>query len=157
MRDFNVPPDIVSYNTLINGYARLGNLDRSLEILTRLLDDSLLSNNNSLLPKPNSRTYTSILTALSRKMTVKAAEEAENLLLQMQELHDPPHNLDTRPNVITYNAVMHCWASLWLPSRRSQQLMDQDDSNDEKYDADNNKYQFYGRKAEFVLRSMQGL
>merc|ERR1719491_1085716 len=156
MRDFHVPPDIISYNTIINGYARLGNLNRCLEILTRLLDDSLLSNTDSLLPKPNSRTYTSILTALSRETTAKAAEEAENLLLQMQELHDL-YNLDTRPNVITYNAVMNWWASLSLPSRRSKQLMDRDDCNEENYGPDNNKQQFYGHKAEFVLRSMKGL
>merc|ERR1712161_168033 len=32
-----------------------------------------------------------------------------------------------------------------------------DDCNEENYGPDNNKQQFYGRKAEFVLRSMKGL
>jgi pentatricopeptide repeat protein len=159
-----VAPDIVSYNTIINGYARLGNLNRSLELLTRLLDGSLISNTNNnslLLPKPNSRTFTSILTALSREKTAKAAEEAETLLLQMQELYDSPYNLDTRPNIITYNAVMNCWASLSFPSRQRQrshqQRVEQDDRNDRNNANSNNDCHHYGSKAESVLRSIQGL
>ena len=142
-------PDIVSYNTIINGYARLGNLNRSLELLTRLLDDSLISdynNNSSLLPKPNSITFTSILTALSREKTVKAAEEAEKLLLQMQELTDSPYNLDTRPNIVTYNAIMNCWASL-----------EQENRNNKNNHSNNKDYHHYGRRAEFILRSIQEL
>ena len=117
MQEHNVVPDTVSYNTIIHGHAQLGNLDRALELLTRLLDDALTNSRTAdhstqLYPRPNVRTFTNILVALSKEKTVKAAEEAERLLLRMQELHDPPYNLDTRPNTITYNAVMNCWASL---------------------------------------------
>merc|ERR1712087_971910 len=108
----NLIPDIVSYNTIIHGYARLGNLNRALELFTRLLEGSLSKTNSSslfssedqksLLPEPNSRTFTSILIALSKKKTIESAKEAETLLLKMQELHDPPYNLDTRPTRITY-------------------------------------------------------
>ena len=145
IRDCNVRPDIISYNTIINGYSKLGNLSRSLEILAGLLNDDLpLHETDDILPKPNSRTFTSILTALSKEKTVEAAEEAENILLQMQELHDSPHNLDTRPNIITYNAVMKCWASVSFSSchsKKSKQL----------------RNNIYGRKAEFILKSMHGL
>ena len=41
MQEHNVVPDTVSYNTIIHGHAQLGNLDRALELLTRLLDDAL--------------------------------------------------------------------------------------------------------------------
>jgi len=157
MQEHNVVPDTVSYNTIIHGHARLGNLDRALELLTRLLDDALGNSqtkdrSRQLYPKPNVRTFTNILIALSQEKTVKAAEEAERLLLRMQELNDPPYNLDTRPNTITYNAVMNCWASLSLPSSRRQRKRQQQNTKDN----DNEHHQF-GRKAEFVLRSMQAL
>ena len=157
MQEHNVIPDAVSYNTIIHGHARLGNLDRALELLTRLLDDALTNssttdNTQQLYPKPNVRTFTNILVALSKEKTVKAAEEAERLLLRMQELNDPPYNLDTRPNNVTYNAVMNCWASLSLPSSRRRKKR----QNQKAKDDDTQHYEF-GRKAEFVLRSMQGL
>ena len=158
MQEHNVVPDTVSYNTIIHGHARLGNLDRALELLTRLLDDALTNSQNtdrsrhqgSLYPKPNVRTFTNILIALSQEKTVKAAEEAEHLLVRMQELNDPPYNLDTRPNTITYNAVMNCWATLSLPSSRRQRKNQQQSTND-------NEHHRFGHKADFVLRSMQGL
>jgi len=188
MRDDNVVPDTVSYNTIIHGHAQLGNLDRALELLTRLLEDSL--SNSSLersassteqqqhrrsscyYPKPNVRTFTNILVALSKEKTIKAAEEAENLLLRMQELNDAPYNLDTRPNNVTYNAVMNCWASLSLPSSRrarkhndsrqfqeqhQQQQQQETNGGDSGCNDNNNDHHRFGRKAEFVLRSMQGL
>ena len=157
MQEQNVVPDTVSYNTIIHGHAQLGNLDRALELLTRLLDDALTNSgtkdhSTQLYPRPNVRTFTNILVALSKEKTVKAAEEAERLLLRMQELNDPPYNLDTRPNTITYNAVMNCWASLSLPSsRRQRKRQNQNGKNN------SNEHHQFGRKAEFVLRSMQGL
>ena len=160
MQEHNMVPDTVSYNTIIHGHAQLGNLGRALELLTRLLDDALTNSHivdaskhqRSLYPKPNVRTFTNILIALSKEKTVKAAEEAERLLLRMQELNDPPYNLDTRPNNITYNAVMNCWASLSLPSSRQKRTRYHQSGN-----VNDNQHHRFGRKAEFVLRSMQGL
>jgi pentatricopeptide repeat protein len=51
------------------------------------------------------------LTALSKERTLESAKQAEQLLFQMQELHDS-HGLDTRPNTFAYNTVLNCWASL---------------------------------------------
>jgi len=165
-------PDIVSYNTIIHGYARLGNLERALELLTRLLEDSLSGQQQpTRYPKPNVRTFTSILIALSKEHTINAAEEAERLLLQMQELSDAPYNLSTRPNTVTYNAVMNCWASLSFPSsirerRHKKQYMHQMKNGTSRsktkgnviaIDEKENEHHRFGRKAEFVLRSMQGL
>lgn len=145
MQQHNVVPDIVSYNTIIHGHAQLGQFDRAQELLRRILEDVLTNSHatNKLYPKPNTRTFTSILFILSKEKTIKAAEDAEGLLLRMQALSQPPYNLDTRPNFITYNAVMNCWASLSLPSAQKSRKR-----HAKKYN---------GRKAEFILRSMQGL
>ena len=170
MREHNVVPDVVSYNTIIHGHAQLGNLDRALELLTRLLEDNVSNfeatnkskQRRSLYPKPNVRTFTNIIVALSKEKTVKAAEEAEGLLLRMQELNEPPFNWDTRPNIVTCNALMNCWASLSLPSLQRRRKREIQKTNDEagskmmNFKNDNDHHRF-GRKAEFVLRSMQGL
>lgn len=169
-----VIPDIVSYNTVIHGYAKLGNLDRALELLTRLLEDSLVSDEQQprKYPKPNVRTFTSVLVALSKEHTIEAAQQAERLLLQMQELNDSPYNLKTRPNNNTYNAVMNCWASLSLPSSIRERQHKQHQPKTRKNGSpdshakvngiaadweNDNKHHRFGRKAEFVLRSIQGL
>eukprot|EP00536_Pseudo-nitzschia_multiseries_P012335 jgi/Psemu1/326771/estExt_fgenesh1_pg.C_4660016 len=172
LQKHQVIPDIVSYNTIIHGYARLGNLERALELLTRLLEVSLTGEQQPRrYPKPNVRTFTSILIALSKEHSINAAEEAERLLLQMQELNDAPYNLNTRPNTVTYNAVMNCWASLSFPSsirerRQKQQHKHQTAKGNAKIkrkangiavDQNENGHHRFGRKAEFVLRSMQGL
>jgi pentatricopeptide repeat protein len=49
-----------------------------------------------------------MLTALSKDKTIQSAERAEQLLLHMQELYESGQ-WQTRPNIITYNAVLNCW------------------------------------------------
>lgn len=107
MIQMGLSPDIVSYNTVIQTHARAGNADRPQELLELLLSSSP----SEKLPKPNTRTFTSVVTALSRLKKLEAAELAQLLLIKMQELHDD-QGLDTLPNIITYNAVLSCWASL---------------------------------------------
>ena len=78
--EIGVTPDMISYNTLIHGYAMHNEMPRALAILDGLLSTSSLS--------PNIRSFTSILTALSRMKTLESAKQAEEFLFQMQELHD---------------------------------------------------------------------
>mmetsp|Transcript_10459 Transcript_10459/g.25262 ORF Transcript_10459/g.25262 Transcript_10459/m.25262 type:complete len:171 (-) Transcript_10459:193-705(-) len=80
----------------------------------------------------------------------------------MQEFNEQPYNWDTRPNIVTYNALMNCWASLSLPSskrRRKRKIQKpNDETGSEMTHFDNvDDHHRFGRKAEFVLRSMQGL
>ena len=171
MREQNTVPDIVSFNTIIHGHAQLGNLDRALELLTRLLEDSTtniqavgktkqqkrVKQQKRAYPTPNVRTFTNIIFALSKKKTIEAVDDAERLLLQMQELNEPPYNFDTRPNNVTYNAVMNCWASLSLPptrKERTEQSQKGNTNNDNDFKFEHHRF---GRQAEFILQSMQGL
>jgi pentatricopeptide repeat protein len=134
--DLGVHPDTVSFNAVVHAHANSGDSQRALELLQGMLRDHLqhcssndsegtkeaeknfLSNDvgvNSLsvrLPRPNARTFTAILAALARECTIEAAEEAEELLLQMKDLSEEPYNLDTRPGIISYNAVLNCWCSV---------------------------------------------
>lgn len=104
MTHWGVPPDIISYNTVIQAFARKGDAKQAEKLLGYLLSPSSKI-------QPNVRTFTATLTALSKQKTVQAAERAETLLLKMQELHEE-HNMDTCPDLFTYNAILSCWALL---------------------------------------------
>jgi pentatricopeptide repeat protein len=110
LKKMSVAPDIVSYNTVLQAYARAGDADSCLEILKQLMQDN--NTHNDI--RPNTRTFTAVLAALSRSGSPTAAEQSEALLIRMQDLHDSSEEYDTKPNTISYNAVLNCWA------RRSQ-------------------------------------
>lgn len=104
LKKMSVTPDVVSYNTVLQAYARAGDADSCLEILKKLMED----NTNDILP--NTRTFTAVLAALSRSGSPTAAEQSEALLIKMQDLDDASEEYDTKPNTISYNAVLNCWA-----------------------------------------------
>lgn len=98
-----VQPDIVSYNTVIGCHARLGNVTEATAWLSKL------SASGSTFPAPNTRTLTSVITALSKVGSVKSAQKADSWFLQMQDWHSE-RDWDCAPNVITLNALLTCWA-----------------------------------------------
>lgn len=104
MPHWGVAPDTVSYNTVMQAYARNGDAKQAEELL-----GYLLSPKSEI--QPNFRTFTATLTALSKQKTFQAAKRAETLFLKMQELHEK-HNMDTRPDIFSYNALLSCWALL---------------------------------------------
>jgi pentatricopeptide repeat protein len=112
-QDWRIQPDIVSYNTLIQGHCNSNDLDKAIEILKFLLDSSVVSGSlpSARVSLPNVRTFTPILSCLARQRTLHSARQAEELVLQMQDLHDS-RNLDTMPTSFTYNVLLNCWASL---------------------------------------------
>ena len=105
---WNIAPDIISYNTLIACHAKLGNLQDCTTWLSRLAQPPS-SSSSTLLPTPNARTVTAVITALSKQGTPQAAEQAEAWFLQMQEWH-ADHGWDCAPSVVTLNALLTCWA-----------------------------------------------
>jgi pentatricopeptide repeat protein len=108
-----IQPDIVSYNTLIQGFCSFNDLKNAMVILKVMLDSSVNSSSlsSSQVPLPNFRTFTIILSCLAKQKTLRSARLAEELVIQMQHLHDS-RNLDTRPTEVTYNVLLNCWASL---------------------------------------------
>jgi pentatricopeptide repeat protein len=149
--DIGVQPDNVSLNSLIHGHVHCGDSQRALDLLHMMLRDNLqdfglyssddtesinignlkatlfgidskIELSSIRLPRPNTRTFTAILSALAREGTTEAAKEAEDLLMQMQELNKEPYNFDTCPSVISYNAVLNCWCSVDKAWNKTKQI-----------------------------------
>jgi pentatricopeptide repeat protein len=122
-QDLHIQPDIVSYNTVIQGFCNSKQMDKAIEILKVMLDSSVISGSlsSARVPLPNVRTFTTILSCLAKQRTLHTARQAEELVFQMQDLHDS-RNLDTMPTEFTYNVLLNCWASLSKidPKRTSQ-------------------------------------
>lgn len=99
-------PDIISYSTVINAYASVGNADQAERILKEMYS---AYNHNNTNVKPNTQTVTAVLFAWSRSKNPDAPERAEAILKHMHDLGSE-HNLYLQPDIMAYNAVLHCWA-----------------------------------------------
>lgn len=105
MLQWDMSPDIVSYNTIIACYGKLGNVDACTAWLSKMAQPE------SPFPSPNTRTVTAVITALSKRGTKDAAEQAEAWFMHMQEWH-ADWGWDCSPNQVTLNALLGCWARI---------------------------------------------
>jgi pentatricopeptide repeat protein len=105
MLHWDMAPDIVSYNTVIACYGKLGNVPACTAWLSKMAQPE------SPFPTPNTRTVTAVITALSKRGTEEAAEEAEAWFMHMQEWHSE-WGWDCSPNQVTLNALLGCWARI---------------------------------------------
>ncbi|GKY98342.1 hypothetical protein MPSEU_000791800 [Mayamaea pseudoterrestris] len=105
-------PDIeltsVVADTVMNAWAQQGTWEgalRALELLKRL---DLIGKNSS--SRPSIHSYATVLHGLATcRGGREAAETAEELLYRLldRQRHDP----SLKPDVIVFNAAMHCWAN----------------------------------------------
>jgi pentatricopeptide repeat protein len=115
-----IHPDTVTYTTIMNIYAKLGNPDGANEILQQMKQDYNFGKGNKD-AKPNIRTYNTLLNAWSSKKKKKndnndndnnssnSPKEAEIVLKEIIELHSKGI-LETGPDIVTYNTVLNCWS-----------------------------------------------
>jgi len=105
-RDRITDPDVVSYNTVINAYARQGQLDRAEEWACLLV--SSFADHPVESRRPQQATFTVLLAAWRRSRHPDAAERAEKILRQMHELCDKGV-LVGRPELKSYQTVLDTW------------------------------------------------
>eukprot|EP00536_Pseudo-nitzschia_multiseries_P003148 jgi/Psemu1/185238/e_gw1.47.54.1 len=99
-------PDAVSYNTVINAFARQGRLDEAEEWACKLVASFLEHPVESR--RPQQATFTVLLAAWRRSRHPNAAERAEKVLAQMNELCDNDILL-SKPNAKSYQTVLDAW------------------------------------------------
>ncbi|RHN44772.1 putative pentatricopeptide [Medicago truncatula] len=89
-------PDIITYNTLIDGYCRFVGIDAAYNILNRMKEAGI---------NPDVVSYNSLSSGAVRKC----------LLQKSLDLFDEMLQSGIRPDVWSYNILMHCYFRLGKP------------------------------------------
>lgn len=100
-------PNAMTYSTVIKIYGRSGSPEKAEAVLRRMYQAYHDGNENAA---PNTRSFASVLQAWARSGSVSTFERALAILSWMKNLHNDGVLNDVRPNVIIYNAVLHCIA-----------------------------------------------
>lgn len=107
-----VRPNRLSYNTVINAWAKSGMEESAMRaegILLRMIK-SFKSETFATIT-PDSVTFASVLNALAKSKTVRfKAEKCSSILKAMIELHEDDGSYDTRPNIICFNTALNACA-----------------------------------------------
>jgi pentatricopeptide repeat protein len=90
-------PDTVIYTTLLNFYAKHGNVEKALALVREMQSDFDTGKNKNC--RPNMRTYATVLNALQKSNVSNAADQAEQIF-----------NSISSPNTIVYNTLLNIYA-----------------------------------------------
>ena len=90
-------PNVISYSTVMNGWAQKGNYERASEILRLMYDDYMNGNVNA---KPDIVAYNTILTAYLRSKEKTAWSRAAALVAHMKKISNEGV-LDIHPDVFS--------------------------------------------------------
>lgn len=106
-----------NFHFLIDAWAFSGELDaadQALKLLDRMEElqeeneSSSVRHNNV---RPDVRSYTKVINAVSRSMRQDAGEIAESILEKMEYLHSSGKNSNAKPNTFTYTAVIEAYTN----------------------------------------------
>lgn len=123
----SVRPDAVSYTSVIEAFANVGDTDNAERILDRLI--KLYAQHNDPQLRPTTRCFNSVLKAWAQQSRqcrrsapdVQIPPRAESLLTRMRRLHKAA-GVPVKPDVISYNLVMDIWANTRLPQSSKRAL-----------------------------------
>ena len=107
MKKVGIHPTSATYASVILILARAGLAERAERLLSRLVLDYSAQFDADL--KPRIKPFQDVLLAWSKSGHPQATFRAESFLKNMVELHDAGL-FDTKPDLICYNYVLHCWA-----------------------------------------------
>lgn len=106
-------PNALTYNSMINCYAKSNDPDasqKSLAILDLMKEKFQLEGFEDC--RPDVVTYTSVIDTLARTRIAEAADIAENLMEELENLHESnPGDRRRQPNIRTYTSV--CINRFW--------------------------------------------
>jgi len=111
-------PNIISYHAIVRAWCSVGKIQQAKLIVEKmeLVDDGSPLN----VPEPDTAIYNCLIDGLTKHLSSKsrsyrkissraAAKEADQILAQMNLLHQV-HSMNTCPDVITYNSILHLLA-----------------------------------------------
>ena len=108
MKERGIAADLQVYSSVINSYARVGNLHRADQLLECLLQEYFAELNPKL--KPTCQTFTALLAAAPKHGSDREIDRSEGILNRMKHLA-AEFNLDTEPNAFSYTAVLEMIAN----------------------------------------------
>jgi len=100
-------PNVISYSTVMNGWAHEGNYERASEVLRLMYDDYVNGNVNA---KPDVMVYNTLLTAYSRSKDKASWTRAAALVEHMKKISNDGV-LDIQPDVysMSIGKFIHCF------------------------------------------------
>jgi hypothetical protein len=113
--DEDLAPNIVSLSAVVSAWASRAKGNPT--AAQRALDILEWASNRGI--KPNTVTYNSAITALSRSGRKDSAQRGHDLLDRIKGLYEGG-NLDVKPSRVTYNSLISCYASTPPPNAMEQ-------------------------------------
>jgi pentatricopeptide repeat protein len=121
----NVRPNTITYNSVMDAYARQGDIDGTLEVWELMMNDYRSStsttssggggggngknNTRSINARPNVPTYNTLISAWAKSRRSDAPNQAELLLKEMIDLYIKG-DLKDGPDTIIMSSVINCWS-----------------------------------------------
>ena len=110
------PPNFRTYTAVATAWAKTPGDDRSLDRVKELvkemeeMNEEMEANTKGEIPraksvKPNTRTYTTLISAWAKSQEPTKAQEALRILKKMRAMADGG-DMDVKPSIYTYNAVI---------------------------------------------------
>lgn len=90
-------PDVISYTTVMQSWAKKGHPVRAQEILRMMFEDYQNSNESA---KPDRQAFNTVLAAFSRSKAQDSAELAERFIMEMRQIAKEGI-LDVHPDVFS--------------------------------------------------------
>jgi len=100
----SIKPNSISYTTVMDGYAKIGDAHNNLRILS-LMQKSFEDGNAQA--KPTRRAYVSALNSLAKSGRGDAGTRAEALVQTMEKISQAG-NSDLKPDTTVYNVLINC-------------------------------------------------
>jgi pentatricopeptide repeat protein len=98
-------PDVVTYNTVMNAWASVGNAFRAEKLLSELIRNYEQGGRKRVWP--DTQSFTIVLKAWTKSDTKLASDRAVSILSQMKTL-SIRGLASAEPNIVSYNTVLYC-------------------------------------------------
>jgi hypothetical protein len=109
----SLTPHASSFTTLISTFGKLGEPETAESIVQWMLacsQKSRASSTGTAFPPPNRTCMNALLDGWARSGRDDAGVKAETVLEWMEQLHNGPDALDTKPDEISYSICANAWA-----------------------------------------------
>jgi pentatricopeptide repeat protein len=102
----SVRPNTISYNAVMNGWARAKNPEKAAAVLQKMYADVKKEGNINALP--DDKTFNTLIKAFALSQDPGAPEKAEEILRHMVEQYELGAS-NVKPTVVTYTTVILCY------------------------------------------------